>query len=174
MSQERPAWSGLRLTFALAGLVFVSVTVGPKAARVGQTRLELIDKATTRLSKRCGVATVDIGWVGASTKSRLLDLAGVTDPDVAALPGGHTSRPIPMSLLEARGIDTVLMRLQAGTEIASPWYQSRFAYATDVWLAPRIDVRWSPRVQTVTAGRLTYLMVEGPSSCVLPAKAQMR
>jgi hypothetical protein len=54
------------------------------------------------------VASVDIGWVSA-TVGDVLDLAGVTDADIASLPGGHTSKRIDGAYLLGRGARTVLI-----------------------------------------------------------------
>ena len=43
-----------------------------------------------------------------------MDLAGVTDREIAYLPGGHTSKAISPSLLSARNTDTLLMLEKAG------------------------------------------------------------
>ncbi len=47
----------------------------------------LLDLPGTRV-----VAALDIGWVGAATGAELVDLAGLTDPAIASLRGGHTSK----------------------------------------------------------------------------------
>ena len=38
-------------------------------------------------------------------EGRIVDLAGVTDPEIASLGGGHTSKRIDATLLLARGVD---------------------------------------------------------------------
>ena len=56
------------------------------------------------------IACVDVGWVAAAAPhATLVDLAGVTDREIAYLPGGHTSKAISPSLLSARGVDTLLL-----------------------------------------------------------------
>jgi hypothetical protein len=57
------------------------------------------------------VATIDIGWVGAATGAEIVDLAGVTDPEIAALPGGHTSKAVSGVLLTARHTDRLVLEL---------------------------------------------------------------
>jgi len=39
----------------------------------------------------------------------VVDLAGVTDPEVAYLPGGHTSKRLPMDFLERRRVDALVL-----------------------------------------------------------------
>jgi ABC-type Fe3+-hydroxamate transport system substrate-binding protein len=39
----------------------------------------------------------------------MIDLAGLTDPELAALPGGHTSKHIDAAMLLARDPDVILL-----------------------------------------------------------------
>jgi hypothetical protein len=56
------------------------------------------------------VATLDVGWVGAALPgAEIVDLAGVTDPEIAALPGGHTSKRVDAAMLLARRVVHVLL-----------------------------------------------------------------
>jgi hypothetical protein len=52
----------------------------------------------------------------------LFDLAGVTDPDVAALPGGHTSKAVALAMLEAREVDRLVLQLAPGATLDRPAY----------------------------------------------------
>jgi len=72
-------------------------------------RLRLIREARPALSGARVVAALDVGWVGAATDAIVVDLAGVTDPTIGRLPGGHTSKRIPDHLLESRQVDTVIL-----------------------------------------------------------------
>lgn len=60
------------------------------------------------------VAGLDVGWIGASTAGTVVDLAGVTDPHVAVLPGGHTSKHLPSDFLVRRGVETLVLLLADG------------------------------------------------------------
>jgi hypothetical protein len=60
------------------------------------------------------VAALDVGWVGAATEADIVDLAGVTDPSIAALPGGHTSKRIDARLLLERDTDALLLYMPQG------------------------------------------------------------
>jgi hypothetical protein len=60
------------------------------------------------------VAALDIGWVGAATDADIVDLAGLTDPDVAALPGGHTSKRVGTMFLLGRRADAMVFYLPSG------------------------------------------------------------
>lgn len=56
------------------------------------------------------VASVDVGWVSAALeRTTIVDLAGVTDEDVALLPGGHTSKRLPRDFLERRRVDAIVL-----------------------------------------------------------------
>ncbi|WP_437593861.1 hypothetical protein [Sorangium sp. So ce1000] len=119
--------TALRLALALAGQLFVMVRVGPTAARVGSDRLRVVEELRGALAGAEVVAALDIGWLGAATGATLVDLAGVTDPAIAALPGGHTTKRIPGALLDARRVDALVLLLADGEAPASPWTASRFA-----------------------------------------------
>jgi hypothetical protein len=55
------------------------------------------------------VASLDVGWVSAATEADIVDLAGLTDPEIAALPGGHTSKRVDARFLLAREPDALLI-----------------------------------------------------------------
>ena len=108
------AWAGARLVAALGlGAVLFAATA-PRGRGVWRDRLALIDRARPELAGARVVAALDIGWVSAATAAPLLDLAGLTDPEIAALPGGHTSKRVAPSLLLDRGVDVALVYTTAG------------------------------------------------------------
>lgn len=100
----------LLLSFGACGLT--AVRSGPSAARVGVQRAALIEAARPALAGAARVATLDVGWVGAATSASILDLAGVTDPSIALLPGGHTTKRLPSGLLESRGVDALVVLVE--------------------------------------------------------------
>ncbi|MCC6552148.1 MAG: hypothetical protein IT372_03880 [Polyangiaceae bacterium] len=124
-----------RLALALAGELFVTVRVGPTAARVGEDRLRVIEELGGALRGARVGAALDVGWLGAATDATLVDLAGVTDPAIAALPGGHTTKRIPPGLLDARGADALVLLLAEGEELRTPWTESRFARGVEQYVA---------------------------------------
>jgi len=123
--------SALRFALALAGELFALVKVGPMAARVGVERAAMIAALGPALTEARVVASLDVGWVGAATEATIVDLAGLTDPAIAALPGGHTSKRLPRGLFDARRVDTIVLLLREGEPLASPWAASRFARAVE-------------------------------------------
>jgi hypothetical protein len=77
-------------------------------------RAELVSSASAWLDDAHAVAALDVGWVGAATEADVVDLAGLTDPDIAALPGGHTSKRVGAMLLLSRHTDAILLYTPVG------------------------------------------------------------
>jgi hypothetical protein len=101
--------SWLRVALASAMSVYLAVSVGPVARGVGPDRAQLIEQGRVALSGARSVAALDVGWVGAATDARVVDLAGITDESVAMLPGGHTSKRIDDAILRGRDVDAVVL-----------------------------------------------------------------
>lgn len=132
-SNLRALWARALLVLASSSLVWFYKAEDARA--VVSAREELIESARPALRSSSVVAAVDVGWVGAATPATLVDLAGVTDPDIAPLPGGHTSKRVPSSLLIQRRVDTLVLLLAEGAALGSPWCTSDFYYAVDARLA---------------------------------------
>lgn len=99
----------LRLSAMLGASALVAWKLGPPARDVGAQRAELIAAAGPALwGARC-IAALDVGWVGAASPAEIVDLAGVTDPSIARLAGGHTTKRLPEGLLEVRAVDAVVL-----------------------------------------------------------------
>lgn len=149
-----------RLALALAGEIFQVVRVGPSAALVSAERLRVIDELRPALAASRVVAAVDIGWLGAATPATIVDLAGLTDPAIAALSGSHTSKAIPSTLLDARGVDTLVVLLRQGEPALSPWTRSFFARRVELRIAsiPGLDTAFAPVAEAKTA-HLDYLVL---------------
>ena len=105
----RPAWSVARLAAASALGVLLVVRAAPAGRGVYADRSDLIERARPLLETSHVVAALDIGWVSAATDAQIVDLAGLTDPSIALLPGGHTSKRVDVSMLLDRGVDTVIV-----------------------------------------------------------------
>jgi hypothetical protein len=101
-------WSAIRVAVAVAlGLYLLPSSV--RALRqAGEDRAAMIISAAPLLESSKRIATVDIGWVSAVSEAGIIDLAGVTDPDVAVKGGGHTSKRIDAAFLLAHDPDAVL------------------------------------------------------------------
>ncbi|WP_438036751.1 hypothetical protein [Sorangium sp. So ce204] len=156
--------TALRLALALAGELFVMVRVGPTAARVGSDRLRVVEELRGALAGAEVVAALDVGWLGAATGATLVDLAGVTDPAIAALPGGHTTKRIPGALLDARRVDALVLLLAGGEALASPWPASRFARGVEQRVArlPGAGDAFAP-VAVSGVPHLRYVVLRRPA-----------
>jgi hypothetical protein len=71
-------------------------------------RLALIEQMKPVFASSSRVAALDIGWLSAAFGGRIVDLAGLTDPEIAVLAGGHTSKHVDLAMLEERQVDTLL------------------------------------------------------------------
>jgi hypothetical protein len=106
----RPWATWLRTGVALGLSSYVLVVAAPRGRHVMQQRAELIASARPLLGGAKRIATVDVGWVSvASDDAHIVDLAGLTDPEIAALPGGHTSKRVSGSMLVDRHVDTLVL-----------------------------------------------------------------
>ena len=149
-----------RIALALAGELFQLVKVGPVAAHVGEDRLALIEELRAPLATARVIAALDIGWLGAATDATIVDLAGLTDPAIAVLPGGHTSKAIPASLLEARGVDALVLQVREGEARREPWTNSYFGRNVELRIARIPGMEEAYRVEAEsTAPHLHYLVL---------------
>jgi hypothetical protein len=128
-------WFYGRALLAAGFSLQVLVVTAWSGRSVHANRTALIERARPLLAGAERVATPDAGWVGAATPGPVLDLAGVTDPAVAMLPGGHTSKRIPEVMLTDRGADVWTLLLAPGTNPADDWTQSSFYRWVDQHLA---------------------------------------
>jgi hypothetical protein len=69
----------------------------------------LIERARPILEGASRVAALDVGWPTAATEATMIDLAGLTDPEIAVLPGGHTSKHVDAPFLIERDPDVILL-----------------------------------------------------------------
>lgn len=89
---------------------------------VMQQRITLMERARPVLAGAKRVAALDVGWVGVATSAPVVDLAGVTDPEIARLRGGHTSKHLPDHLLERRHVDSLVLLFEG--PLGTPWVDS--------------------------------------------------
>lgn len=64
------------------------------------------------------VAMVDIGYFGWASGVAVVDLGGVTDADVASLPGGHLAKRVRAEWLRERGPRAILLHAFAEPEVS--------------------------------------------------------
>lgn len=99
----------LRLATAAVLGSAMFVARGPTGRQVMRDRHALVEAARPVLPGTKAIAALDIGWVSAATEAPLVDLAGLTDPEIAALRGGHTSKAVAPRVLLDREVDELLV-----------------------------------------------------------------
>ena len=103
------ALSVARAASAIGVGIYLVANGGTQGRDVGSDRARLVADARPHLAAAHRVAALDIGWTSAATEASIIDLAGLTDPAIAALPGGHTSKRIDAALLLDRDPDVLLV-----------------------------------------------------------------
>jgi len=130
-----------RLAAAIVLGTLLVVRAAPAGRGVQADRAELIAHARPVLRDAQKVAALDIGWVSASTDASIVDLAGLTDPAIALLPGGHTSKRVDTAMLLDRGVDTVViyseLRVVEARIVRSELFASRFESTTQLPVGTR-------------------------------------
>ncbi len=114
-----PAWDALRsrvcAVLALVCALGVGWRAAPQGVHVGSDR-ERVAAALAGLP--VPVAALDVGFVAiAAGDGLVIDLGGLTDRELAALPGGQTSKRIDLGMLEARGVRAVVTWGEHGSRI---------------------------------------------------------
>jgi hypothetical protein len=79
-----------------------------RAAGESRERVGSVIAARLRAETR-RVALVDLGYLGYASGRELIDLGGITDRDVASMPGGHLSKRIDAAWLRGRAPDALLL-----------------------------------------------------------------
>lgn len=100
-------------------------------------RLDLIERARPVLAGAERVAGLDVGWLGVASGRTVFDLAGITDPEVARLPGAHTDKKIRSDLWTRRDPDALVVLLQPGAVLPQAWREAAFARAVE-WRIARL------------------------------------
>jgi hypothetical protein len=101
-------WVRTCLALGLAG--WFAVVAAPRGRHVMRDRAALVARAAPVLRGDRRIAAVDIGWVSALPSApHVVDLAGLTDPEIAALPGGHTSKHVDGAMLLDRRVDAIVL-----------------------------------------------------------------
>jgi hypothetical protein len=129
-------WLRSACALGLAGWVFAGP--GRDGRHVMADREDLVARARPIVASAEHVAAVDIGWISACTERDIVDLAGLTDPEFAARPGGHTSKRVDASMLLDRKVDLVVLWSdhQISWQLTrDPLFVSRYALETTLPLA---------------------------------------
>jgi hypothetical protein len=134
-AQAHPLATVLRSSLAtLLGIVLL-VRNGDGGRHVGADRRALVVAARPRLANARRVAALDVGWVGAATDADVVDLAGLTDPEIAALPGGHTSKRVDVRFLLDRDPDVLLLYAPLGLPAGGSWRDATYPRVVEARLA---------------------------------------
>lgn len=151
-AQSANASNALRLLLVLASAGLLHYFRGDATRSVRAEQAQRVAEGSALLLGSARVASVDIGWIGATLPAtgelQVVDLAGVTDPEVAYLPGGHTSKRLPADFLERRSVDTLLLRRALPASATTVASSVREGSATAAAIAPAAavaqlaDARW--------------------------------
>jgi hypothetical protein len=143
-----PVATAVRAVAALALGVGLIARGGTSGRSVGPDREALVMTSRPALAGLERVAALDVGWVGAATDAAIVDLAGLTDPEIAALPGGHTSKRVDARFLLARRPDGLLFYLPRGLPTAGieSWPEAAIPRVVEARLArdDTIAARFQP------------------------------
>ena len=161
MIAERATWpfALLRFCVALGSALLLAVGLGPDARRVGADRAALIAAARPVLGQDARSAALDVGWVGALGNAEVIDLAGVTDAQVAFFPGGHTSKRIPRAWLFARNPSAIVLLLARAAVLETPYENSIFAREVEQRVARLVAADFHVR-GTLALGDQRYVVLE--------------
>lgn len=124
---QRRLLTWFRFAAASVVAVYVWVFIGLSGRHVMQARSWLIERSRRTFAGSNSVASVDVGWVSAAFPGKIVDLAGVTDPRVARLAGGHTTKKIPNSWFDSVQPDTIVLLTAPGEIAREPWTSMGFA-----------------------------------------------
>lgn len=136
-SHARPWSSWTRVAASLALGAFVLFSSAPAGRHVERDREALITASRPYLQNTHVVATADIGWPTAATEADIVDLAGLTDPFIAVLPGGHTSKRVEPAMILDRNADVILLYATSGVTSMTldDWRTAEYGKLVDVRIA---------------------------------------
>lgn len=97
------------------------------------------------------VALVDIGYLAYTGGFDVVDLGGITDLEIARLPGGHLSKRIPESLLRGRGVDAIVLHSSTPPRVEGGRLTSIAPYPVELHVARMPFVRDEFRVTATVA-----------------------
>ncbi|MEO8905133.1 MAG: hypothetical protein ABI627_26730 [Polyangiaceae bacterium] len=134
---EQATWplTAVRAVLSCLASLLLGWGLAPAARQVGADRARLIAAARPVLVADARIAALDVGWVGAASNADVIDLAGVTDPEAAFFPGGHTTKRIPAAWLFAHQPTAIVLLLAPGAELAAPFEDSHFARGVEQHVA---------------------------------------
>ncbi|HEX3776683.1 MAG TPA: hypothetical protein VHV51_19560 [Polyangiaceae bacterium] len=157
--RARPWANAVRMALALLSALLLAWGLGAPARRVGPRRAALIAEARPLFAHDARIAALDVGWVGAASDADVIDLAGVTDEQVAFFPGGHTSKRIPRAWLFAERPTAIVLLVADKTVPADTIAETVFSRAVEERVANFVadDYRIRGRL---ALGFSTYVVLE--------------
>jgi hypothetical protein len=161
-----PLATAARSAVAVALGILLIARGGTVGRRVGADRAALTGEGRRALAGAQCVAALDVGWVGAATEADVVDLAGLTDPEIAALPGGHTSKRVDGMFVLSRGADALLLYAPAGLpdDDLEQWASAPYPRVVEARLAldPVIARHFAPAAWLpLGAKRAGYVLLRG-------------
>ncbi len=126
-SRQRPIVNAAGMVMSLGVVLAVGYKVGLPARHVFNARLELVNRVRPMLAESRQVVALDVGWLGAAFEGDIFDLAGVTDPRVARLAGGHTTKSLQNSWFDAMAPDALVLLTAPFAAVQEPWQDTTFA-----------------------------------------------
>ncbi len=163
LSLQAAPWSNaLRTALCLASQAFVLVSVGASARGVQADRDRLIEALQHQLRTEDVIASVDIGWVGTAHSGIVVDLAGVTDPHVAALAGGHTSKRVPAGFFDVRNVSHLIMLLPKSSQTSTfkVWEKCLFSRRVEVRICRMMQDRFVIMSEVESTPSLRYVLLK--------------
>lgn len=153
LAEHARSWSTWARTVGAASFgVALLVAQGAELRRVAERRVALVEAARPLLGDARRVAALDVGWVGAVGSLHVVDLAGITDPTIAVLPGGHTTKRVPRDLVDARDVDHVVLLLAPDATPGDPWARTTFARRVEATVAEDACERGFELLGTIPLG----------------------
>lgn len=131
---QKPWAQSVKGLMALTPSLMLQLSLGENVRNLWSARAGLVQELKPLVEHSRSVATLDVGWVGAATDASITDFAGVTDPEIAYLAGGHTSKQLALNLLERRQVDTLVLLLEPlhpPLQPGQPLTTMRFARAVE-------------------------------------------
>jgi hypothetical protein len=139
----------VRAALALTLEGYYALAQAPAGRRVMADRAALAAAARPLFADARRIASLDVGWPSAASEAAIVDLAGVTDPEVAALPGGHTSKRVDPAFLLTRQPDVLLLLARRGVDAThlDEWGRAEYRGIAEQRLARSevIERAFSPR-----------------------------
>jgi len=169
----RRRWLGTAMVLASCALPLVSLVLQLPRARASGDDRQTAGASLARWLEvhACRVALVDVGYLVYAARLQAVDLAGITDASIAALPGGHVSKRIPVSLVMERDPDTIILRgrqlrpIDEGRLPADVEWHSRTEH--ELAQSKQIASRYRPVHVVRYAERYVYYVLsrDGAQSC---------